>query len=71
MRHAHNTAIVPLCLIEYVFGDCTARVEFSEEHDVVIVVVTFAAESARSIEQQQAGWHATLDRFTRHAEAMP
>ena len=64
------TAIIPLRLIEYVFGDRTARVAFTEENDRVTVTVTFAAESEHSIEQQQAGWQAILDRFTRHTEAL-
>lgn len=64
------TTIVPFRLIEYSFGDRTARVEFTEEHDAVTVAVTFDAESVHSIEQQQAGWQAILDRFARYTEAI-
>ncbi len=64
------TAIVPHRLIEYAFGDRTARVEFAEEKNRVTITVTFEAESEHSVEQQQAGWQAILDRFTRHTEAI-
>jgi len=64
------TAIIPHRLIAYAFGDRTARVEFTEEHDAVTVTVTFDAESTHSVEQQQAGWQAILDRFARHTEAL-
>jgi uncharacterized protein YndB with AHSA1/START domain len=63
------TAIVPHRLIEYKFGDRTARVEFTEDQDAVTVAVTFDAESEHSIEQQRDGWQAILDRFARHTEA--
>lgn len=64
------TAIIPHRLIEYAFGDRTARVEFTEERDAVTVTVTFDAESEHSVEQQQAGWQAILDHFARHTEAL-
>jgi uncharacterized protein YndB with AHSA1/START domain len=62
------TKIVPLQLIEYSFGERTARVEFSQQQNVVSVRVTFEAETTHSIDQQRAGWQAILDRFARHVE---
>lgn len=64
------TAIIPHRLIAYAFGDRTARVEFTEEQDAVTVTLSFDAESEHSVEQQQAGWQAILDRFARHTEAL-
>ncbi len=63
------TKIVPNKLIEYVFGDRTARVEFTPGPDGVAVRVTFDSESTHSIEQQRGGWQAILDNFARHVEA--
>ena len=54
-------------LIEYAFGDRSARVEFIPDHDGVRVRVTFEAESEHPIEQQRMGWQAILDNFARHA----
>ena len=63
------TNIVPNELIEYSFGDRTARVEFAETPGGVRVRVTFESESTHTIEQQREGWQAILDNFARHAEA--
>ena len=63
------TNVVPNRLIEYAFGDRTARVEFVETPAGVIVRVSFEAEATHSIEQQQAGWQAILDRFKGYVEA--
>ena len=62
------TNVVPNRLIEYAFGDRTARVEFVETPAGVIVRVSFEAETTHSVEQQQAGWQAILDRFARYVE---
>lgn len=56
-------------LIEYAFGDRTAKVEFLEGADGVTVRVSFDAEETHSVDQQRAGWQAILDRFRRHVEA--
>ena len=56
-------------LIEYSFGDRTARVEFAEGNDGVAVCVTFDCETAHPIEQQRNGWQAILNNFARHVEA--
>lgn len=63
------TRIDPHALIEYAFGDRSARVEFSPGEDGVKVRVDFDAETTHSIEQQQAGWQAILDNFARYVPA--
>jgi uncharacterized protein YndB with AHSA1/START domain len=62
------TKIVDRKLIEYTFGDRTARVDFSEGKDGVTVKVGFDAETQNPIEQQRAGWQSILDCFKRHVE---
>jgi len=62
------TTIVPMQRLEYSFGDRSATVEFSEIPDGVKVRVIFDAEATHSIEQQQSGWQAILNNFTRHVE---
>lgn len=61
--------IVPHELIEIAFGDRIAVIEFIAKADGVVVRETFDAEETHSIEQQQQGWQAILDRFKRHVEA--
>lgn len=61
------TRITEHRLIEYTFGDRTARVEFTPVADGVQVRVSFDAEDIYSIEQQRSGWQAILDRFAHHA----
>lgn len=63
------TNIVKHKLIEYEFGDRTARVEFTENADGVKVKVTFESESTHTIEQQEQGWQAILNNFKRHVES--
>lgn len=65
------TKIVPLQLIEYSFGDRTARVEFADRQQGFAIRVTFDTEATHSIEQQRDGWQAILNRFARHIEAPP
>jgi uncharacterized protein YndB with AHSA1/START domain len=62
------TKIEPERLIEYSFGDRKAQVTFTPAPQGVQVQVSFDAEETHSIEQQQGGWQAILDRFKRHAE---
>ena len=62
------TQVVDRKLIEYAFGDRTARVEFSEGRDGVSVKVGFDAETENSLEQQRAGWQSILDSFKKHVE---
>ena len=62
------TKIVPNALLEYSFGERTASVEFIPSQEGVKVLVTFVAEEEHSVEQQQAGWQAILNRFKQHVE---
>lgn len=62
------TKVEPHRLIEYVFGDRTAVVEFVEGADGVRVTVSFDGETTHSEEQQRTGWQAILDSFARHVK---
>ena len=63
------TRLVPEHVIEYSLGDRTVLVELLPTGEGVNVRVTFDAEATHSIEQQQQGWRAILDRFARHVQA--
>lgn len=63
------TNVVPHSLLEYSFGDRTARVDFADTPEGVHVKVSFEAETTHSIEQQQGGWQAILNNFKRHVES--
>ena len=63
------TRVVPLKLIEYMFGGRCGLVEFSEGPAGVEVKVIFDGESENPEEQQRAGWQAILDSFSRHVAA--
>lgn len=65
------TSIVPQTLIEYEFGDRTARVEFNPVSEGVTVRIVFDSESTFPIEQQQAGWQAILTNFKTFVERQP
>ena len=56
-------------VIEYAFGDRLAQVLFANTPEGVKVQVTFDGESTHSLEQQQAGWQAILNKFGRYVEA--
>ncbi len=62
------TQVVPHQLIEYAFGDRTARVEFADGAGGVTVTVAFDSEPTHSEEQQRSGWQAILDNFARHVK---
>ena len=62
------TKIVPHELIEYSFGDRSASVQFIQEANGVKVRISFVAEKEHSVEQQQEGWQAILNRFAKHVE---
>lgn len=64
------TKIVPNNLIEFIFGDRTARVVFTEGPKGVNVRVTFDAETTHSEEHQRSGWQAILNNFARHVERL-
>ena len=63
------TRIVPNQLIEYAFGDRSAKVEFIEQDKGVLVRVSFDRENEFPPEQQRQGWQAILDSFARHVQA--
>ena len=63
------TNVVTNSLLEYSFGDRSARVDFTNAPDGVKVRVEFDAEATHSIEQQQGGWQAILNNFKRHVES--
>ena len=62
------TKIIPNELIEYEFFNRSASVEFIHIQDGVKVRITFVAETEHSIEEQENGWQAILDKFARHVE---
>ena len=63
------TKIIPNELIEYAFGDRTASVHFMQTSDGVKVRITFVAETEHSVEEQEQGWQAILNKFASHVEA--
>jgi len=63
------TKIILNELIEYTFGDRSAAVEFKPTNDGVIVRISFVAETEHSIEQQEEGWQAILNKFATHVES--
>ena len=62
------TKVVPHQLIEYVSGERSGIVEFSEGAAGTVVTVTFDSEPAHSEEQQRTGWQAILDSFSKHVK---
>ena len=64
------TKVIENELIEYSFGERTAKVEFSNVSTGVKVLVEFESEETHSIEQQQQGWQAILNSFTRYVEGI-
>ena len=63
------TNIVEYKLIEYSFGDRSARIEFSTDGDKVKVQVMFDPEDENSPELQKAGWQAILNNFASHVSS--
>lgn len=63
------TRVVPQELIEYAFGDRSARVTFTDDAGGVRVEVSFDAETTHTPEQQREGWQAILENFRRHVQA--
>ena len=64
------TKIIPYEMIEYAFAERTATVEFKQSPDGVTVQVSFVPETEHSIEQQQDGWQAILNRFAKHVDSL-
>jgi uncharacterized protein YndB with AHSA1/START domain len=63
------TKIIPNKLIEYDFFDRSASVKFMQTEDGVKVSITFIAETEHSVEEQEQGWQAILNKFATHVEA--
>ena len=63
------TKIVEHKRIEYAFGDRKAEVEFVPGPNGIAVRVVFDSEPTHSVEQQQGGWQAILDRFAGYVAA--
>jgi uncharacterized protein YndB with AHSA1/START domain len=63
------TNIVEHRLIEYAFGDRTARVDFIPGPTGVKVRVIFDSDTVYSVDQQRAGWQAILDNFKTYVES--
>ncbi len=63
------TKIVLHELIEYVFDNRSASVEFMQTNNGVKVRITFVAETEHTIEQQEEGWQSILNKFAKHVEA--
>lgn len=62
------TKIVLHELIEYVFDNRSASVEFMQTNNGVKVRITFVAETEHTIEQQEEGWQAILNKFAKYVE---
>lgn len=62
------TAIEPMRLIAYDFGDRQAQVTFDETPKGVTVTVQFDAEDEHPAEMQRGGWQAIINNFARHVE---
>lgn len=57
--------------IAYTMSDGrTCEILFTEEAGATKVVESFDAETQNSVEMQQGGWQAILDRFVKHAETI-
>ncbi len=62
--------VVPQEKISYTMGDGrTCEILFTPENGGTRLVESFDAETQNSVEMQQGGWQAILDRFKAHAEA--
>ncbi len=61
--------VVPEQVLDYEFGDRSARVDFADGPGGVTVTVTFEAESENPVEMQKDGWQAILNRFKDYVEA--
>jgi uncharacterized protein YndB with AHSA1/START domain len=62
------TKIIKNQLIEYSFGDRTAKVSFVSGEDGVKVSIEFEAEEDNSVDLQRAGWQAILNNFVNYVE---
>ncbi len=63
------TKVEPHRLIEYAFGDRSARVEFMPAGNGVRISLSFEAETEYPLDQQRDGWQAILDNFAQYVTA--
>lgn len=63
------TKVIEPKLIEYAFGDRTAKIEFMPGPQGVKVHVSFDAEQENPVDMQRDGWQSILDSFKRYVEA--
>ncbi|MBU2223148.1 MAG: SRPBCC domain-containing protein, partial [Gammaproteobacteria bacterium] len=57
--------------IEYAFlNERTARIDFTALPNGIEVRVEFDAEETHSLDQQQQGWQAILDNFSRYVQSI-
>lgn len=62
------TAIIEPTYIAYSFGERSAQIQFTNMPNGIMVSIEFDSESTHSIEQQQEGWQAIIERFARYVE---
>lgn len=62
------TNVVENSILEYSFGDRTAKVDFTDTPNGTRLQVEFDAEETNSVEQQQGGWQAILNNFKHYVE---
>lgn len=56
--------------IEYTIADGRiVKISFASDGDVTKIVENFEAETTNSVELQQSGWQAILDKFKKYTEA--
>ncbi len=61
--------VKPLESISYTLGDGRkVNISFEGKENQTTIVETFDVEATHSLEQQQNGWQAILDRFKRYTE---
>jgi uncharacterized protein YndB with AHSA1/START domain len=63
------TNIVEHQLLEYSFGDRSARVLFEEFGEASKVTVEFDTEDENSVDMQREGWQAILDNYAKYVLA--
>ena len=54
--------------ISYAFGDRQADISFDQQHNAVLVKISFDPENQYPLEQQQVGWQAILNNFKSYVE---
>ena len=65
---AEYTELVPLKRFTYAFGGRSCTVDFESENGGTRAWIEFDAEEVHSLELQEQGWMAILNRFKAYAE---